>query len=82
MIYKGSKNTYTFNKDDHKNILAPLKPMMTLESKHEDKSSQLSKSKLEKNLEVRAKEIKKLHEEICLKTKKQNAKNVEQTNKH
>ena len=55
---------------------------MAIESKHEDKSSLLSKSKLEKDLEVRAKEIKKLHEKVCLKIEKQNAKYEKQTNKH
>ena len=81
VIYDGFKNTYTFHKDRHKIILAPLKQMMGIESKQEEKSSLLSKLKLEKDLEVRAKEIKELHEKVCLKIEKQNAKYVEQIDK-
>ena len=46
------KNTYTFYKDDHKIILAPMKPTMALETKLEVKGSLLSKSKLEKEIKV------------------------------
>ena len=37
--------------------------MMAIESKPKEKRSLLSKSKLEKDLEVRAKEIKELHDQ-------------------
>ena len=56
--------------------------MMAIESKPEEKSSLLSKSKLEKDPKVRAKEIKELHKKACLKIEKQNAKYVEQSDKH
>ena len=52
VIYDGFKNTYTFHKDGHKIILAPMKPTMALETKLEDKSSLLSKSELEKEIKV------------------------------
>ena len=41
VIYDGFKNTYTFHKDGHKIILAPMKPTMALETKLEEKSSLL-----------------------------------------
>ena len=52
VIYDGFKNTYTFHKDGHKIILAPMKPAMALETKLEEKSSLLSKSELEKEIKV------------------------------
>ena len=52
VIYDGFKNTYTFCKDGHKIVLAPLKPAIALAFKHEEKNSLLSKSELEK--EIRA----------------------------
>ena len=51
VIYDGFKNIYTFHKDGHKIILAPMKPTMVLETKLE-KSSLLSKSKLEKEIKA------------------------------
>ena len=48
--------------------------MIAIESKTEEKSSLLSKSTLEKDLEVRAKEIEGLLEKVCLKIEKQNVK--------
>ena len=52
VIYDGFKNTYTFRKDGHKIVLAPLKPAIALASKPEEKNSLLSKYELEK--EIRA----------------------------
>ena len=52
VIYDGFKNTYTFHKDGHKIILAPMKPTMALETKLEKKSTLLFKSKLEKEIKV------------------------------
>ena len=52
IIYGGFKNTYTFRKDGHKIVLAPLKPTMAPTSKPADQNSLLSKSELEK--EIRA----------------------------
>ena len=46
------KNTYTFHKDGHKIILAPMKPTMASETKLEEKSSLLSKYELEKGLKL------------------------------
>ena len=51
-IYDGFKNTYTFCKDGHKIILAPLKPAIAPASKPAEQNSLLSKSDLEK--EIRA----------------------------
>ena len=47
VIYNGFKNTYTFRKDVHKIVLAPLKPTIAPTSKLEEKNSMLSKSELE-----------------------------------
>ena len=52
IIYDGFKNTYTFRKDGHKIILAPLKPTIAPASKPAEQNSLLSKSELEK--EIRA----------------------------
>ena len=52
VIYGGFKNTYTFRKDGHKIVLAPLKPEISPASKPGEKNSLLSKSELEK--EIRA----------------------------
>ena len=52
VIYDGFKNTYTFCKDRHKIVLAPLKLTIAPASKPEEKNSLLSKSELEK--EIRA----------------------------
>ena len=52
VIYDGFKNTYTFHKDGHKIILAPMKPTMALETKLEEKSYLLSKSELEKEVKA------------------------------
>ena len=52
VIYDGFKNTYTFHKDGHKIIIAPMKPTMDLETKLEEKSSLLSKSELEKEVKA------------------------------
>ena len=52
VIYDGFKKTYTFRKDGHKIVLAPLKPEIDPASKLEEKNSLLSKSELEK--EIRA----------------------------
>ena len=38
VIYDGFRKTYTFHKDGHKSILAPMKPTMALETKLEEKS--------------------------------------------
>ena len=50
MTYDGFKNTYAFNKDGHKIVLAPLKPMMPLESKNEEGSVFFSKVELEREV--------------------------------
>ena len=52
VIYDGFKNTYTFRKDGHKIVLAPLKPAIAPASKPKENNSLLSKSELEK--EIRA----------------------------
>ena len=52
VIYDGFKNTYTFRKDGHKIVLAPLKSEIDPASKLEEKNSLLSKSESEK--EIRA----------------------------
>ena len=52
IIYDGFKNTYTFRKDGHEIVLAPLKPTMAPASKPAEQNSLLSKSELEK--EIRA----------------------------
>ena len=52
VIYDGFKNTYTFRKDGHKIVLAPLKQAIAPVSKPAEQNSLLSKSELEK--EVRA----------------------------
>ena len=52
VIYDGFKKTYTFHKDGHKIVSAPLKPEIAPASKLEEKNSLLSKSELEK--EIRA----------------------------
>ena len=44
IIYDGFKNTYTFRKDGHKIVLAPLKPTMAPASKPAEQNSLLSKS--------------------------------------
>ena len=51
VIYDG-KNTYTFCKDGHKIVLAPLKSEIAPASKPEEKNSLLSKSELEKEIRV------------------------------
>ena len=50
VIYDGFKNTYAFNKDGHKIILAPLKSIMPLESKNEKGSVILNKVELDKEV--------------------------------
>ena len=50
--HDGFKNSYTFHKDGHKIILAPMKPTMTLETKIEEKSSLLSNFELEKEIKA------------------------------
>ena len=52
IIYDGFKNTYTFRKDGHKIVLAPLKPTIAPASKPAEQNSLLSKSEMEK--EIRA----------------------------
>ena len=52
VIYDGFKNTYTFRKDGHKIVLAPLKPAIAPASKPGEQNSWLSKSEWEK--EIRA----------------------------
>ena len=52
VIYAGFKKTYTIHKDGHKIILAPLKPIMALETKLKEKSSLLSKYELEKKIKA------------------------------
>ena len=52
IIYDGFKNTYTFRKDGHKIVLAPLKPTIAPTSKPAEHNSLLSKSEMEK--EIRA----------------------------
>ena len=52
VIYDGFKNTYTFHKDGHKSVLAPLKPAIAPASKPKEKNSLLSKSELEKEIRV------------------------------
>ena len=50
VIYDGFKNTYAFNKDGHKIILAPLKSIMPLEFKNEKGSVILNKVELDKEV--------------------------------
>ena len=50
MTYDGFKNTYAFNKDGHKIVLAPLKPMMPLKAKKKEGSVFLSKVELEREV--------------------------------
>ena len=50
VIYDGFKNTYAFNMDGHKIVLAPLKSMMSLESKKDEGSILLSKVELDKKV--------------------------------
>ena len=52
VIYDGFKNTYTFRKDGHKIVLAPLKPAIALASKPAEQNSLLLKSELEKKIRV------------------------------
>ena len=52
VIYDGFKNTYTFHNDGHKIILAPMKPIIALETKLEVKRSLLSKFELEKEIKA------------------------------
>ena len=52
VIYDGFKNTYTFRKDEHKIVLAPLKSAIAPAFKPEEKNSLLSKSELEKEIRV------------------------------
>ena len=52
IIYDGFKNTYTFRKDGHKIVLAPLKPTIAPASKPAEQNSLLSKYEMEK--EIRA----------------------------
>ena len=52
IIYDGFNNTYTFRKDGHKIVLAPLKPTIAPASKPAEQNSLLSKSEMEK--EIRA----------------------------
>ena len=52
IIYDGFKNTYTFRKDGHKVVLAPLKPTIAPAFKPVEQNSLLSKSELDK--EIRA----------------------------
>ena len=58
-------------------VVYGLQPIRLMESAPLDTIKQFSG-----DAEVRAKEIKKLHEEVRLKIEKQNAKYVEQANKH
>ena len=52
VIYDGFKNTYTFCKDGHKIVLAPLKPAIAPASKPAEQNSLLSKSELEKEIKA------------------------------
>ena len=52
VVYDGFKNTYTFCKNGHKIVLAPLKPTIAIASKPEEKNSLLSKSELEKEIKI------------------------------
>ena len=52
VIYDGFKNTYTFRKDGHKIVLAPLKPAIAPTSKPAKQNSLLSKSESEKEIRV------------------------------
>ena len=54
IIYDGFKNTYTFRKDGHKIVLAPLKPTIAPASKPAEKNSLLSKSELKKEIRARS----------------------------
>ena len=48
--YNGRKNTYVFNKDGHKIVLDPMKPMLYLSPSKEDNNILLSKGELEKEV--------------------------------
>ena len=50
VIYDGVKNTYTFRKNGHKIVLAPLKLAIATVSKLEEKNSLLSKFELKKEI--------------------------------
>ena len=50
MTYDGFKNTYIFNKDGHKIVLALLKLIMPLESKKKEGSIFFSKAALDKEV--------------------------------
>ena len=52
IINDGFKNTYTFRKDGHKIVLAPLKPTIAPASKPAEQNSLLSKSEMEKEISV------------------------------
>ena len=52
VIYDGFKSNYTFHKDGHKIVLAPLKPAFAPASKPVEQNSLLSKSELEKEIRV------------------------------
>ena len=49
-MYDGFKSTYSFNKDGHKIVLAPMKLILLLESKKEEESTLFSKAKIEKEV--------------------------------
>ena len=48
VIYDGLKNTYTFNKNDSKIVLAPLKPVLPLEPMKEKSVMLMSRAELER----------------------------------
>ena len=58
VIYDGFKNNYTFHKDGHKIVLAPLKLAIAPTSKLEEENSLLSKSELKKEINAGSEETK------------------------
>ena len=58
VIYDGFKNTYTFHKDGHRIVLAPLKLAIAPVSKLEEENSLLSKSELKKEISAGSEETK------------------------
>ena len=50
MVYDGYKNTYSFNKDGHGVVFAPLKLMLSLESKKEENIVLLNKVEIKKEI--------------------------------
>ena len=50
VVYDGYKNSYSFSKNNHKVVLAPLKPMLELDSKKDESSVLLNKGEFEKEV--------------------------------